>query len=124
GPSSLPASRADLIEWAGRVSEVVREAGGEPALYMVWPDASRRFAFPDVEESYAQAAAAVNGRLLPAGTTWLAAWEEDPDLPLYAAEAAREPRRCHCCRLHDQCSALRHRFCHASFTGAAVVRAE
>jgi hypothetical protein len=83
GPSSLVDSRAHLVQWSQQLTTVVREAGGEPALYMVWPDVSRRFAFPDVETSYAQAAQAVGGRLLPAGTTWLRAWDQESDLPLY-----------------------------------------
>lgn len=86
GPSSLPASRAHLVEWATRFAEVIREAGGEPALYMVWPDASRRFAFGEVERSYADAAAAVQGILLPAGTTWLELWAQDQSLELYASD--------------------------------------
>jgi hypothetical protein len=28
----------------------------------------------------------VNGTLLPAGTTWLRAWDQDADLQLYAAD--------------------------------------
>jgi hypothetical protein len=86
GPSSLPESRVHLVHWAEQLAVVIREAGGEPALYMVWPDVSRRFAFPDVETSYADAAQAVNGTLLPAGTTWLRAWDQDADLQLYAAD--------------------------------------
>jgi hypothetical protein len=39
-----------------------------------------------VETSYAEAARAVNGRLLPVGTTWLRAWDQDPDLPLYSSD--------------------------------------
>jgi hypothetical protein len=83
GPSSLLDSRTHLVHWSQQLAAVVREAGGEPALYMVWPDVTRRFAFPDVEASYAQAAQAVGGRLLPAGTTWLRAWDQNSDLPLY-----------------------------------------
>jgi hypothetical protein len=83
GPSSLPDSRAHLVHWAGRLAEVIREVGAEPALYMVWPDETRRFAFPDVEASYAAAADAVDGVLLPVGTTWLRAWDIDPSLALY-----------------------------------------
>jgi hypothetical protein len=83
GPSSLPDSRAHLVLWSGRLAEVIREVGAEPALYMVWPDATRRFAFPDVEASYAAAAQSIDGMLLPVGTTWLRAWDIDPSLPLY-----------------------------------------
>lgn len=86
GPSSLPASRTHLVQWSKQLAEAVREADGQPALYMVWPDVTRHFAFPAVEASYADAAQSVNGRLLPAGTTWLRAWEQDPDLALYAGD--------------------------------------
>ena len=86
GPSSLPDNRAHLVHWAEQLTAVIRQAGGEPALYMVWPDASRHFAFGAVEASYAEAAAAVDGLLLPAGTTWLRALDQDPQLQLYAAD--------------------------------------
>lgn len=86
GPSSLDASREHLVHWAGALAAVVREVGGQPALYMVWPDDTRRFAFSAVETSYAAAASAVEGRLLPAGTTWLKAWEQDEALPLYGGD--------------------------------------
>jgi hypothetical protein len=39
-----------------------------------------------VETSYAEAARAVNGRLLPVGTTWLRAWDQDSELPLYSSD--------------------------------------
>lgn len=86
GPSSLPASRAHLIHWAGLVAGVAREVGAVPTLYMVWPDASRLFAFPDVAGSYAAAAEAVGGDLLPAGGTWLKAWDLDASLGLYGPD--------------------------------------
>jgi hypothetical protein len=86
GPSSLVENRAHLVHWSQQLAAVIREAGGEPALYMVWPDNTRRFAFSAVETSYAEAARAVNGRLLPVGTTWLRAWDQDPDLPLYSSD--------------------------------------
>ena len=62
----------------------MRGAGAEPVLYMVWPDITRRFAFPDVLTSYRNAAAAVHGIFAPAGDAWLAAWELDPPLELYS----------------------------------------
>lgn len=86
GPSSLPESRVHLIQWTEMFAAVIREAGGEPALYMVWPSTTRSFAFSDVMESYAAAANAVEGRLLPAGATWVEAWKLDPSLDLYAAD--------------------------------------
>src|SRR5690606_12904104 len=86
GPSSLPESRTHLVHWSAQLAAAIREAGGEPALYMVWPDASRQFAFGDVEASYADAAETIGGRLLPVGTTWLRAWDQDAQLQLYAAD--------------------------------------
>lgn len=86
GPSSLPASRAELVAWSRRVAAAVRAAGGEPVLLMVWPPASRRFAFDDVRGAYAAAAAAVGGEMVPAGEAWRAAWELDPTLELYGPD--------------------------------------
>lgn len=86
GPSSLPANQEHLAQWAGRFAGVIREAGGEPALYMVWPSSSRRFAFEDVWTSYRNAALAVEGLLAPAGQTWIEAWELDDGLALYGPD--------------------------------------
>lgn len=86
GPSSLPESRAHLAYWSAQLAAVAREVDGEPVLYMVWPDVTRLFAFGDVEASYAEAAQSVDGLLIPAGTTWRRAWEQEPDLPLYALD--------------------------------------
>ena len=86
GPSSLPESRTNLVEWSARIAGVVREVGGEVALYMVWPASDRQFAFTAVAESYSAAARAAGGRLLPAGMSWAEAWERDPQLQLYAED--------------------------------------
>lgn len=86
GPSSLPESRAHLVEWATRFAEPIRAAGAEPALYMVWPDASRMDAFDAVRESYRAAAEAVDGLFLPAGEGWRAVWSREPDYDLYSVD--------------------------------------
>jgi hypothetical protein len=86
GPSSLPESRANLIEYAGRFAEVIRRVRARPALYMVWPESSRRAAFDAVSESYALAAKEVDGLLFPAGEAWRAAQRLDPNAPLYARD--------------------------------------
>jgi hypothetical protein len=41
GPSALPESRVLLVEYTRRFAEEIRRTGGRPALYMVWPPASR-----------------------------------------------------------------------------------
>jgi hypothetical protein len=86
GPSSLPESRADLREWTRRFSTVIVEAGGLPALYMVWPDETRLAWFDRVRDSYALAARDVGGYFLPAGEAWRAAWRADAALPLYGGD--------------------------------------
>ena len=86
GPSSLPGSQDHLERWARQFAPVVREAGGEPALYMVWPSSDRMDAFPDVWDAYLGAAMAVNGHFIPAGQTWVEAWAFDPDLGMYGGD--------------------------------------
>jgi hypothetical protein len=86
GPSSLPESRANLIEWTGRFGEEIRRAGARPALYSVWPESARSGVFGDVTESYRLAAASVEGVFLPAGECWRAAWRRSPSLALYGSD--------------------------------------
>ena len=86
GPSSLPDSRANLRQWAGVFDELIREAGGRSALYMVWPDRSRSAWFDRVRDSYALAARDLDGWFLPAGESWRAAWREEPSLALYGGD--------------------------------------
>jgi hypothetical protein len=52
----------------------------------VWPHATRRGDFERAIESYALAAADVDGLLLPVAAAWLEAWERDPAIELYAAD--------------------------------------
>ena len=86
GPSALPSSRANLREWAARYAPLIRAAGAEPALYMVWPESTRRSAFDSVRLSYAQAAADVGGALVPAGDAWRAVWRRNAEAPLYGSD--------------------------------------
>ena len=67
GPSALPESRVLLVEFAKRFDAEIRKAGARTALYMVWPSRARRADFDRVSESYAIAAAAIGGLLLPVG---------------------------------------------------------
>lgn len=86
GPSSLPQNQEHLAYWTAQLAPVIREAGGEPALLMVWPDASRTAFFPDVLASYRNAAAAVDGLFIPAGQTWVEAWALEEDLALWGGD--------------------------------------
>src|SRR5690606_10247408 len=86
GPSALPESREALLADARRYARAIREAGGKPAFYMVWPSKQRSGDFPRVVESYRLAAESVEGRILPAGEAWQAALRRDADLPLYGPD--------------------------------------
>jgi hypothetical protein len=86
GPSSLPESRANLREWTKRFDAVIRAQGGTTALYMVWPDATRKDFFQQVSDSYRLAAQDVGGILLPAGDAWRDAWARNASLPLYGSD--------------------------------------
>jgi len=86
GPSALDASRVLLVEYAQRFAEEIEGAGGRPALYMVWPSRDRSFDFERVSASYAAAAKAVGGVLLPAGDAWRRAWRLDAELALYGPD--------------------------------------
>jgi hypothetical protein len=83
GPSSVSSSRLHLIEWAGRFAGRIRERGGRPALYMVWPplggdwDGSTR--------SYTDAAVAVDGMLFPAGEA-IRAIHAEGGIAMFAAD--------------------------------------
>ena len=86
GPSSLPENQLLLANGARAIAPLIRGAGAVPVLYMVWPDATRRSAFPAVQTAYRNAAAAVDGLFAPAGDAWMAAWELDPSLALYGPD--------------------------------------
>lgn len=86
GPSSLPENQEYLREWTEVWAEAIRAKGAVPALYMVWPDATRRAFFDDVAYSYTAAAEAVDGMLFPVGKAWLEAWAIESGLALYGSD--------------------------------------
>ena len=92
GPSSLPANAEHLGVWSERFAGVVREAGGRPALLMVWPSRQRWSALDAVQNAYAGAADRIGGILVPAGTVWGSALERDPSLRLTAADGFHPSR--------------------------------
>jgi hypothetical protein len=86
GPSGLPESRAELLRSTRDFAARAAAAHARVALLGVWPAADRPNAFDSVAASYAAAAEAVHGLLLPAGTAWTRAWRRDPSLPLYGPD--------------------------------------
>jgi hypothetical protein len=86
GPSSLPEGAEELRRSTERFAPLVRQAGAEPVLYMVWPERTRPSAFDAVRRHYRDAAAAVDGIFAPAGDAWTLALAADSTLPLYGTD--------------------------------------
>jgi len=72
GSSALPASQVNLRTWADRFAPLVRSAGAVPVMLMVWPSTARPFDFPNVLQSYRDAAGSIGGVFAPAGDGWTA----------------------------------------------------
>ena len=90
GPSTLESSRLNLIEMAGRFAGKIRERGGRPALYMVWPLEGGDW--DAVTRSYTDAAVAVDGMLFPAGEALRAIHAQEPGIPMFAADGFHPTR--------------------------------
>lgn len=86
GPSASTDGRRLLLEYTRRFVPEIQRAGARPALYMVWPSASRRQDFDGVTESYSRAAKDVEGLLFPVGEAWRGAWKRDPKLMFYSPD--------------------------------------
>ncbi len=87
GPSALPDSQANLLEWTQRWAEEMRAHGARPAMYTVWPESYRAsYAFGDVIASYRNAATAAGATHCPAGLAWLIAMKRDKRLKLYGGD--------------------------------------
>jgi hypothetical protein len=84
GPSTLPESRAGLIASTRQFAAEIRDAGGRPALLMVWPLPGQTAAA--VSASYRAAAEASDALLLPAGDAWTIAQKRDSALVLTQAD--------------------------------------
>jgi hypothetical protein len=86
GPSSREDSREMLRTAVRRFAPLIAEAGATPALFSAWPHRRRMEDFPRAAESYALAAADVNGIMLPVAGAWREAFELVPALDLYAPD--------------------------------------
>lgn len=86
GPSAVLANRANLRQWVGTFSELIRSKGGTPALYQIWPQLENFSDFDASSDSYRLAAQDVNGPFLQAGNAWRAAWAHDASLALYGPD--------------------------------------
>lgn len=86
GPSASAEGRALLREYSRRFAEEIRRIGARPALYSVWPSASRMQDFNGVSDSYRLTAEDVDGLLFPVGEAWRCAWKINPKIELYSAD--------------------------------------
>ncbi len=84
GPSTLPESRAELIESTRQFAAEIRRAGGRPALLMIWPLPGQ--AASAVSASYRAAAEANDALLLAAGDAWTVVAARDPSAALVEAD--------------------------------------
>jgi hypothetical protein len=92
GPSSLPESRANLVEWMTRWAAETRAHGARPALLTVWPERARFAVFPAVIANHRAAAKAARAASFPAGVAWLAALRQRPPLALYGPDGFHPSR--------------------------------
>lgn len=86
GPSSLDVNRDSLRLWTAMWMPDIQEGRAKPALFSVWPESSRMYAYPDVALSYRLAAQDVGGAYFPVGDTWLEVWKSVPDAQLYGGD--------------------------------------
>ena len=86
GPSALAESRVDLLTWTAKFGALAAAHNTCMAMYMVWPQASRKFDFDAVYAHYKEAADVNDGQFLPAGEGWLHAWAATPSLALYGSD--------------------------------------
>lgn len=81
GPSTLPESGAHLTEWTGRWAGRIRDAGGRPGLYVVWPQVGGNIG--NGIQHYTDAADAHQTALYPVAHAFRTLGTTHPDLPLY-----------------------------------------
>jgi hypothetical protein len=86
GPTSRSVDRVELRMMAARFADRIRANGGQPALYMVWPQAELSTSFAAISHSYRAAAEDVNGYLYPVGEAWLEIWRRNLSMPLYGSD--------------------------------------
>ncbi len=83
GPSSLASSQAEFLKDMETAKPWFKQSGAKPALFMVWPDTTRRQFFPQVRQAYANAAKSVDGIFLPAGLALQEVLNKEPGMTLF-----------------------------------------
>jgi hypothetical protein len=86
GPSSLPESRVNLMEYVSRFSERIRAVGARPAVYMSWPELSRANVWDAVTINHTDAANAVDAMLIPVGEAIRAVVQDHPNVQVLGGD--------------------------------------
>ena len=92
GPSSRPESRVDLRRSVTAIAEALRGRRARIALMSVWPHRRDRASSLAAEESYRQAAAAIDACVLPVATAWRLAGSADGAPRLYQRDQLHATR--------------------------------
>ena len=92
GPSSRPESRVDLRRSVTAIAEALRGRSARIALMSVWPHRRDRASSLAAEESYRQAAAAIDACVLPVATAWRLAGSADGAPRLYQRDQLHATR--------------------------------
>lgn len=83
GPSSLAESQRMLLKDMETAKPWLKQSGAKPALFMVWPETTRKRFYPQVRQSYANAAKSVGGVFLPAGLALQEILNSEPKMNLF-----------------------------------------
>jgi hypothetical protein len=86
GPSTLPESRDNLIEYARQLAVLIRAAGARPRCTACGRSGRACSRFDAGIESYRAAADSIGGLLFPVALVWKTAWQSDSALPLYGPD--------------------------------------
>jgi hypothetical protein len=92
GPTSLPESRVNLLQWGRTFADAIRSAGARPAFFTVWPESWRSYAFDAVIYSYRAAARDNHALLLPAGLAWKNVLRANRGIKLYGPDGFHPSR--------------------------------
>ena len=92
GPSSRPESRVDLRRSVTAIAEALHGRRARIALMSVWPHRRDRASSLAAEESYRQAAAAIDACVLPVATAWRLAAADDSAPRLYQRDQLHATR--------------------------------
>ncbi len=84
GPSTLPSSGANLLEWSGKWADRITALGGTPGMYVVWPPLGDNI--DNGISHYVAAADAKQMSVYPVGQAFRALMTSHPEIRLREAD--------------------------------------